>query len=120
MPCWSCGEKHVMVAVFVDGSQRGVCSDDGHAEPLEAESGFIGWSLCTPDCAEFGCDGYLGWTHADWPYPDVVDARAPERPGLTAERAALVRDLRTSTSRRRYDVGGDREVEVRDLHTRRN
>ena len=62
MPCWSCGEKHVMVAVFVDGSQRAVCSDDGHAEPLDAESGFVGWSLCTPDCAEFGCDGYLGST----------------------------------------------------------
>ncbi len=94
-----------MVAVFVDGSQRGICSDDRHAQPLEAESGFVGWSLCTPDCAEFGCDGYLGWTHADWPYPDVVDARA-------SERAGLVRDLRSSTSRRRDDVGGDRVVEV--------
>ena len=108
-----------MLAVFVDGSQSGVCSDDDHAHLLETESGFVGWSICTADCAEFGCDGYLGWTHADWPFPDVVDARAPERPGWTAERAALVRDLQHPHARRGA-TDGDHAPGVVDMHTRRN
>jgi hypothetical protein len=105
--------QHVMVAVLVDGSQAGACSDDGHARILESGSGFVAWSVCTPDCAEFGCDGYAGWTHADWPFPDV-DARAPERPGLFAERAALVRSLRGGPSAADAGVGGA------DLGSRRN
>ena len=109
-----------MVAVFVDGSQCGVCSDDAHALLLEAQSGFVGWSLCTADCAEFGCDGYLGWTHADWPFPDVVDARAPERPGWTTGRAALVRTLADAPSRRHTDAGGAGATSPAQLHTRRN
>jgi hypothetical protein len=107
-----------MVAVLVDGSQSEVCSDDDHARLVEAESGFVGWSLCTADCAEFGCDGYLGWTHADWPFPDVVDARAAERPGWTAERAALVRNFKDPRSRRRAG-DGDHDPGVVDMHARR-
>ena len=109
-----------MVAVFVDGSQGGACSDDGHVRLVESESGFVAWSVCTPDCAEFGCDGYLGWTHADWPFPDVVDARAPERAGWTSERAALVRDLESAPPRRRAGGTGDRAIAAPDPHTRRN
>jgi hypothetical protein len=113
VPCAICGDQHVMVAVFVDGAEAGACSEAGHARILEGESGFVGWSACTPDCAEFGCDGCAGWTHADWPFPDVVDARAPERHGLTAEGAALVREFHDGIRRHR-------DARAADLHSRRN